>query len=153
MTIDAGRRLGDALKQRSQQGLTLYLQGQLGAGKTTFVRGLLRAFDYFGKVKSPTYTLVEVYELAMPICHFDLYRLGDPEELAYMGIRDYFYSQSLCLIEWPQRGLGFLPEADIIVDLSPQCASDTTALGRELVISSTAPTIHDLLSLTNDDVA
>ncbi|MGJ8686678.1 MAG: tRNA (adenosine(37)-N6)-threonylcarbamoyltransferase complex ATPase subunit type 1 TsaE [Spongiibacteraceae bacterium] len=113
-TVAAGLRFGRA----AEAGAVVYLQGHLGAGKTTFCRGVLRAFSYAGAVKSPTYTLVESYQLAArTVNHFDLYRLGDPEELEYMGIRDYFDGQSVCLLEWPDRGRGFLPLADITVSI------------------------------------
>lgn len=107
--------LGSALG-RAVAGGIIFLEGTLGAGKTTLCRGVLRAFGYQGAVKSPTYTLVEAYQFEdQPIYHFDLFRLGDPEELEYLGIRDYFSSANLCLIEWPERGRGFLPAADLEV--------------------------------------
>jgi tRNA threonylcarbamoyladenosine biosynthesis protein TsaE len=116
--------LDEAADKASSQNLCVYLLGDLGAGKTTLSRGIIQALGHIGAVKSPTYTLVEPYEIAgandklREVYHFDLYRLADPAELEFLGLDDYFTGSSLCLIEWPARGGDFIPPADIILTLN-----------------------------------
>ncbi len=150
--------LGKKLANLSYKGLIIYLDGDLGTGKTTLVRGFLRAMGHQGAVKSPTFTIVEPYlldydklfnynvlddnlklntykekqqnlrlpglkeaalkEPGLKIYHFDLYRLEDPEELEYIGIRDYLDGRAIALIEWPEKGYGILPEADLVIKIN-----------------------------------
>ncbi len=111
--------LGRELAQLVGDIRLITLTGDLGAGKTTLVRGLLRGLGHEGSVKSPTFTLVEPYELNnRDIYHFDLYRLEDAEELEFLGAREYLVGDGLCLIEWPENGSGFLPQADVNVTIN-----------------------------------
>ncbi len=111
-TLALGGRLGRAL----QAGVSLWLEGDLGAGKTTLTRGVLRELGFSGRVKSPTYTLVELYELSrFNLYHFDLYRFTDPDEWEDAGFREYFNKASVCLIEWPAKAGGRLPDPDLQV--------------------------------------
>ena len=122
-----GAEIGAALQWRG----VIYLNGDLGAGKTTLSRGLVRGAGHAGAVKSPTFTLVEPYELAAArIYHFDLYRLVDPEELEFLGIRDYFDEHSLCVVEWPEKGKGLLPSPDLAITIAAQ------GTGRRLSVES-----------------
>lgn len=116
---EAMYRYGSKLALASSCSGIIYLNGPLGAGKTTLSRGIIRGFGYKGAVKSPTFTLIEPYHLNDDkiVYHFDLYRLSDPEELELIGIRDYFKTKSLCLIEWSERGKGWLPKPDVVIDI------------------------------------
>jgi len=118
----------------------IFLNGDLGAGKTTLVRGFLQGLGYQGLVKSPTYTLVESYEIAnKTILHFDLYRLQDPEELTYIGMRDYLNQPAIVFIEWPERGGDQLPIPDLTFHMEPFAAgrrieiTANTERGRQLL--------------------
>lgn len=115
-----------------QPGLVIYLQGNLGAGKTVFARGILHGLGYQGLVKSPTYSLVEPYVINQDFTsyHFDLYRLSDPEELEFTGSRDYFNAHSLCMIEWPEKARGHIPLADI------SCLLEYHDQGRKITLSA-----------------
>lgn len=110
---------GAALAHALTPGLTIYLVGDLGAGKTTLARGVLRGLGYMGKVKSPTYTLVEVYTVSrLSLYHFDFYRFADPREWVDAGFREHFNPDTVCLVEWPEKAGEFLPTPDVRIVLS-----------------------------------
>lgn len=113
-TLALGARLSGLLKP----GWVVYLQGDLGAGKTTLVRGILRALGYEGRVKSPTYTLVESYELSRFVLqHYDLYRMIDPREWLDAGFRDDCNASTLCIVEWPEKAGALMPRPDMEIRL------------------------------------
>ena len=114
-------RLGAAFAAGAANGLVLHLRGELGAGKTTLVRGLLRALGHPGRVKSPTYTLVEPYsDLRLNLYHFDFYRFKDRSEWLSSGFREYFNAESLCIVEWPERVGDLIAAPDLAIHLSYQ---------------------------------
>lgn len=117
-TPEETEAFGAKLYQVLPEKCVVFLLGDLGAGKTTLVRGFMRAAGHKGTVKSPTYNIVEEYTIHKRLFfHFDLYRLVDPEELEWIGITDYLQEKSLCFIEWPERGAGYLGEPDVVLSL------------------------------------
>lgn len=122
-------KLGADLFEKILEKSIIFLRGDLGVGKTTLVRGFLRAAGYEGVVKSPTYNIVEEYSIGdLKVFHFDLYRVVDPEELEWIGIRDYFAQQAVCFIEWPDKGGGFLPRSDMVITIAVK------GDGREIIL-------------------
>ena len=110
--------LGAALAVCLEPGLVVYLSGELGTGKTTLVRGVLRGLGYTGHVKSPTYTLVELYKVSrLYLYHFDFYRFNDPREFGEAGFRESFNPDTVCLVEWPEKAAGEVPAADVRVEM------------------------------------
>jgi tRNA threonylcarbamoyladenosine biosynthesis protein TsaE len=124
--------------------ITLFLRGPLGAGKTTFARGFLRGLGYLGKVKSPTYNLVEPYELdGKTIFHFDFYRISDPKELSHLGLEEYFRMPAMALIEWPENGFSYLQMPDL------DCTISFAESGRNISLNAMTDKGECLLNAIN----
>lgn len=133
-------QIGSTLAGQLPASCLIFLEGDLGTGKTTFARGVLRGLGYAGAVKSPTYTLIEPYEINGRWCyHLDLYRLADPDELEFLGIRDLLQGDALLLVEWPEQGGDALPTPDLLVAIS------YTEAGRLLVLEGKTPLGRALL--------
>jgi len=141
-TLELGRQLSAVIPD----GFVTYLYGNLGAGKTCLVRGYLEGLGHKGKVKSPTYTLVEPYEIGeRQVFHFDLYRLADPEELEYAGGRDYFSPDTVCLVEWPEKGEGWLAGADLLIRLEYE------GTGRKAILQACSAKGQRVIEAINPD--
>jgi len=147
-TREAGAAMGRAmLNTQLLQPLTIYLEGELGAGKTAYVSGLLQAMGHDGSVRSPTYTLIEPYEFKradgtmLNVIHMDLYRLTDPSQLEELGVRDMLLPGTVLLIEWPSQAPGYLPQADMLIQLD----YDAENAGRNIQINDYSSTATQLL--------
>ena len=144
-TLALGATVALALEQ-SGAGARIYLSGDLGAGKTTLVRGMLRGLGFSGRVKSPTYTLVELYVVSrLNLYHFDFYRFGEPEEWQEAGFRDLFNETNICLVEWPEKVGGLLPLPDLKLSLT----STITDAREANVEAMTSRGLHLLSSVKN----
>lgn len=147
------RELGALLARTLKPGLKLYLYGDLGAGKTTLTRAILHAAGHNGPVKSPTYTLAEPYTVHLggkpvELVHFDLFRMASPEEFADAGFLEYFGNNAICIIEWPEKGTGILPQADIaatfaILGTARQITLCARSMAGEEIISAISNAPHD----------
>ena len=143
-TLAAGRQLARGLGG----GVIVTLHGDLGAGKTTLTRGVLAGLGHVGRVRSPTYTLVEPYELpTLAVYHVDLYRFADPAEWRDAGFAEYFGPHSLCLLEWPEKAQGCLPPADLAIHL------DLDGDGRQLTVTALTPRGKQCLSILTTPAA
>lgn len=130
---NATAQLGAALGHVLQPGMTIHLHGDLGAGKTFLTREMLRAMGHTGRVKSPTYTLIEPYSVKLQghpveVLHFDLYRMSSPQEFIEAGFREYFGSDNICIVEWPEQAGKLLPAADIAVFIAAEGEGRTVEL-------------------------
>jgi len=138
--------LGARLARVISPGLSLYLHGDLGSGKTTLARGLLRGLGYQGRVKSPTYNLVELYTVSrLNLYHFDFYRFRDPKEWRDAGFDEYFNGTSVCLVEWPEKVAGLLPVADL--DITLEFAGDGRHLSLRAGTESGAACLNRLMQI------
>lgn len=138
-----GRAIGVAIDAAAEGPFIVALEGELGAGKTTLVGGILRAYGITGPVRSPTYTLIEPYETTRrPLYHLDLYRLVDPGEVEPLGIRDLMIGAAVLLIEWPSRAAGAIPTADLWIQIAyPPAGTE----GRELKLTPRSPSGHNVV--------
>ena len=142
----ATRAQGARLARIIEPGLALYLHGELGSGKTTLARGLLRGLGHRGRVKSPTYTLVELYTVSrLDLYHFDFYRFKDPKEWRDAGFNEYFNDASVCLVEWPEKAAGLLPAADL--DIALEFAGDGRDLSIRAGTESGKACLHRLMQM------
>ncbi len=142
----ATRALGARLARVLEPGLALYLHGELGSGKTTLARGLIQGLGYEGRVKSPTYALVELYTVSrLNLYHFDFYRFKDPKEWRDAGFNEYFNDASVCLVEWPEKAAGLLPAADL--DISLEFAGDGRDLSIRAGTESGKACLHRLMQM------
>ena len=131
---EATLALGAAISRAIEPGLVFFLRGELGAGKTTLVRGVLRGLGFQGRVKSPTYALVELYTVSrLDLHHFDFYRFQDPREWIDAGFRETFNGRNVCLVEWPQKAAGLLPPADVEIVL------ESSGSGRSAILRAGSP--------------
>lgn len=146
--VVATQAFASAISKVLLPGLCIYLHGGLGAGKTTLVRAMLQSLGHDGVIKSPTYTLVESYAIVgLQIYHFDLYRLADPAELEFIGIKDYVSDTSICIFEWADKGIGFIPQADIEITLD--FANDSRQSARIATLNAnTAKGLKTLQAMT-----